>query len=736
MTTPADTARRAILGIPYDPGKKPERHLLVQAFEEQSIVAGAANTGSIVKDTKANLDLVTAAAVGQMAWVVSDSTAANNGIYENTGTSSATVWTRRTDIPQGTIPVTDLGAGTANAIVATTGLPVPAAFKALFVMSPFEANTDAVTIALNGGAAKPLKTNSGGDLEAGYLTAAGLVAFVDDGTSYRLMSDVASAAIQAAAEAAEAAAEAARDKAELWADEAENVPVEGAQYSAKHHALKSAASATASAASAAAAVQMSETLPRADRATIKALNTATYTVAYLTAADVQGFYDWDATLPIALHQSDPSETDYIAPNPAADGAWVRRQSIDPADCAAFVPAKRKINLNTGTTTFLFLGDSTYDGSTEPPRLFANFLALLYPTHTVNIYYSDGTSYGSATVIQTGTGSAIIDVYVAAVTGYRLSQWMGSRFAHAIEALTPDLIIISTGLNISGLNSRGISRALHIEAIQQILVQKPGTPIAFHLPNPLRTSDNMINTVAGIRDACAWMPGLTIIDGYSPYIATGKPLAWYADSTHPNSVGIGVLMRLLKRMWIAAGAILPPPRAFDSWLADRAKFNILYNGDFAAFASALPDSWGSEGGTGTASKDTVDHFTGKTYSLKIDSTAAKYVRQILDATQLAFVKGKVLSLAARLKATSGGDASTGRVFIQTDGTGAVSTSTVDIFYSLDGYCWKFIDNIRCPADATYFRVFLYGSAGAGASIANFDEVILYVGDGRPREARPV
>jgi len=224
MTTPADTARRAILGIPYDPGKKPERHLLVQAFEEQSIVANAVNTGSIVKDTKANLDLVTAAPEDQMAWVVGDATPANNGIYENTGTASVTVWTRRADIPQGVIPMTDVGAGTANAIVTTTPLAVPATLKALFILFPFEANTGAVTLANNGAAAKPLKDVAGADLLPGALSATQPVLLAEETTRWRMFNDYASAANQ--------------ELARLWANGAEDVepdPVDHAgQYSAMH----------------------------------------------------------------------------------------------------------------------------------------------------------------------------------------------------------------------------------------------------------------------------------------------------------------------------------------------------------------------------------------------------------------------------------------------------------------------------------------------------------------------
>jgi len=144
--------------------------------------------------------------------VIADSTVAFNGIYRKAGGSGSGSWSRVADLPYSFIRLSDAGAGTANAIVATSSIPLPtAAYSTLFLMNVFEANTGAVTIAANGAAARPLKTNSGNDIVDGGLTAGMLAAFVDDGTNFRLVSDQASAVIQAAAEAALALAEAAVD---------------------------------------------------------------------------------------------------------------------------------------------------------------------------------------------------------------------------------------------------------------------------------------------------------------------------------------------------------------------------------------------------------------------------------------------------------------------------------------------------------------------------------------------
>ena len=173
--------------------------------EAESVVNAFTSNGGLIYATKAQLDADLAHAANSSAWVIADSTAANNGIYRKAGASGAGSWSRVADLPYGFIKATDVGAGTANAIVATSTIPPPAAsYLALILMNVFEANTGAVTVAINGAAAKPLVTNSGNALASGYLTAGMLAAFVDDGTNYRLVTDVASASIIAAAEAAAA----------------------------------------------------------------------------------------------------------------------------------------------------------------------------------------------------------------------------------------------------------------------------------------------------------------------------------------------------------------------------------------------------------------------------------------------------------------------------------------------------------------------------------------------------
>lgn len=120
------------------------------------------------------------------------------------------------ELPNLLISMTVTG-GDENNIIAEANLPVPSSpGVAVFSIVIEEANTGPVTI--NG---KPLLSNTGNPLAAGALAADGIYLFLDNGDSYRLLSDYVSSSIVAAAEAAQQAAENAQSAAEAARDAAE-----------------------------------------------------------------------------------------------------------------------------------------------------------------------------------------------------------------------------------------------------------------------------------------------------------------------------------------------------------------------------------------------------------------------------------------------------------------------------------------------------------------------------------
>ena len=156
--------------------------------------------GGLIFASKASIDASLNYTANTMAWVIGDATAANNGVYMKVGASGTGSWTRVSDLPFSFVIASDVGAGTPNAIQATTSIPVSG--SALVWTNIFEANTASpVTISFNGGSALTIKTNSGNNIAAGGLVAGMIVLGIVSGSTFRLVSDQASAAIVAAAEA-------------------------------------------------------------------------------------------------------------------------------------------------------------------------------------------------------------------------------------------------------------------------------------------------------------------------------------------------------------------------------------------------------------------------------------------------------------------------------------------------------------------------------------------------------
>lgn len=171
----------------------------------EAIIAAGVLSGAVWKATKSALDSDLEHAADTAGIVYADSAPGNNGIYTKNLASGLGSWTQRFSYLPGYqfIACSDVGAGTANAIQITSSIPAPSSpGVALFNTNVYRANTGEVTISLNGATAKPMVTASGLALGSGYLQTGMRVLFVDDGAQYRLVTDVASAAIQAAAEAA------------------------------------------------------------------------------------------------------------------------------------------------------------------------------------------------------------------------------------------------------------------------------------------------------------------------------------------------------------------------------------------------------------------------------------------------------------------------------------------------------------------------------------------------------
>jgi hypothetical protein len=170
--------------------------------------------GGVVFKTKAEADAHLAYNAYQMAWVIQDTSAALNGVYQKSGASGAGGWARVGNLPYSFYRAVNSGAGTANAIVATNSYPL-ASTDALIVVNITDANTSGtVTVSFNGGPAYPIKTASGNDpAVGGFVPGMVIAGYITPAAEFHLITDQVSAAIQTAAEDAQAGAVAARDAA-------------------------------------------------------------------------------------------------------------------------------------------------------------------------------------------------------------------------------------------------------------------------------------------------------------------------------------------------------------------------------------------------------------------------------------------------------------------------------------------------------------------------------------------
>lgn len=185
-------------GVPSSGKHKPKKSYIRQWSQNIETLLGSVSSAAAIFSNRASLFAALAYAANTLAWVVADGNPAYNGIYMKSGASGSGAWTRLADLPYSFVRMSNVGAGTVNAIQVTSSIPTSDSI--LRIANVFAPNTGNVTVSENGAVAKPLLTNSGNQIAPGGLTVGAIIAYVDSGSSFRLLSDQASAAVLAAAE--------------------------------------------------------------------------------------------------------------------------------------------------------------------------------------------------------------------------------------------------------------------------------------------------------------------------------------------------------------------------------------------------------------------------------------------------------------------------------------------------------------------------------------------------------
>ncbi|WEX10270.1 hypothetical protein [Chelativorans sp. AA-79] len=155
---------------------------------ERAIFAFKASGGLIFK-TKAEADANLDYDFPTEAWVIADPVGPNNGIYQKQGASGGGSWLRVGDLPYSFIRAANAGAGTANAIIATTSMPIPAADGGALITVPIllDNTADAPTIQFNGDAPLIVTDALGNSVGIGALMAGMLMAGYKVGSTFRMI---------------------------------------------------------------------------------------------------------------------------------------------------------------------------------------------------------------------------------------------------------------------------------------------------------------------------------------------------------------------------------------------------------------------------------------------------------------------------------------------------------------------------------------------------------------------
>ncbi|WP_166638944.1 right-handed parallel beta-helix repeat-containing protein [Maritalea mobilis] len=299
-------------------------------------IEASAGIGAVAVATKTELDAITDKADNAPGFVVGDSTASNNGQY--TWDDSGSAWVKVRDLPD-TATILESVAGT-NDVTANVATGVNPAAVSLFVLTPTNTNTGAMTLTIEGETAQDFKTYAGDDFASGAIVAGRAYLVFDTGSEYRALNDDRILPFRGAyaAPTTYSLGDLAENGGSIWYslqdDNTGNTPSEGAYWTeflpgvtvadgSVTTAKLADNSVTNAKLTAAHSLALSHTV--ADRTALKALDTARYNVAFVQGVS-GGLFVWDSSDLSTEVTADTEEGVYVAPTAdatGASGAWVR-----------------------------------------------------------------------------------------------------------------------------------------------------------------------------------------------------------------------------------------------------------------------------------------------------------------------------------------------------------------------------------------------------------------------------
>lgn len=390
----------------------------------------------------------------------------------------------------------------------------------------------------------------------------------------------------------------------------------------------------------------------------------------------------------------------------------------PSESANTVTFIARLRANLDNVNWLILGDSTGNETSEWVYLAAQWLAAQYPAYTVVYRLWDaagGAAYGSPTTIQTGTGANTLTIWNCSVAGTTTFYTRGSRWPAAVLATTPDWCTVSYGHNefTSASGSTNESWRAQMAALTESLAEAfPLTPLTIILQNP--RGDGVLDQErrARVYREIAAIRGYGIVDVQGVFLAQPSLTGIVSgDNVHPTALG--------SRLWtdevIRCLAYSPHarPRYQGPPLLSVPTRNLLVNGMFSDFPSP-PTLPGWTASNCSPAKDTragwVENANGWSVRLQAASAAQTSIFQDVPSGLLDTIKGRHLTLLARIKVPSGQATTAGRIQLSDSGGNISSTGQADL---RDGFHWAVVTRLIDPA-ATFVRARIYADTGTSAT----------------------
>jgi len=396
---------------------------------------------------------------------------------------------------------------------------------------------------------------------------------------------------------------------------------------------------------------------------------------------------------------------------------------------AFSRLKRKLAAGQ-SATLLLISDSTGYRDISGTRRFIRWLAAQYPAHrTTEWYWAEWETraptgpriYGEPLVLSenkaataTAKDPATLTILNAVLPGaFAQAMIDGSRWDNMIAPLqgqAPDLILWNHGHNHQAAlapKDYPYGRGTFLAPLGRIGIEYPHTPNAAIIQNPWRDNDGYERVRDWWISTAEAMPSLTLVDGYSPFLAQKKSPDLYQDNVHPSARGY----ELIDQQLIAAWQSTTPeqegkPVPTTCWANLPADQPLVANGDLHEWPDGqpLPANWRLIHNA-QARKDTAHTFRGAPWSLALTGATQNDGLQIsITGPALARVRGKTVSFALLCSIPSEADQDI-QVKFTTNSSDQVTGS---IQFARDNWKWIVMAGCIVPPEATLAFVGIFRS----------------------------